>query len=194
VDRDTLALLSGALTMVCALPYLVGAARGSVRPQRMSWFVFALLSAVAAATQMSAGGGPGAWLSLGSAIGFGSVFLISIPRGEGGASAGDIVALLTGAAAVAIWLATDRPLLALATVIVAEVAAVGLSVRKAGIDPDSEAASSWAIDAVAGVVAIAAVTQISTDQLLYPVHHTVVNLWMVIAVVRGRRRRYRLAA
>ena len=53
------------------------------------------------------------------------------------------------------------PLIALTTVVAAEVAAVGLSVRKTNHDPDSEIASSWAIDAAAGLVAIAAVTHLT---------------------------------
>ncbi len=38
-------------------------------------------------------------------------------------------------------------------------------------------------------MAISAVARLSVDDLLYPVHHTLVNLWMVATVMRGRRRR-----
>lgn len=187
--RSSLALVSSVLTFACALPYLVAVGRGRARPHRVSWLVFATLSSVAAGSQFAAGGGAGAWLSLGSAAAFTAIFAASIPRGAGGASARDVVTLAVAAATVAVWLVTDRPVVALATVVAAEVAAVGLSVRKAAADPDSEVVSSWAIDALAGVVAISAVARLSVDDLLYPVHHTLVNLWMVATVMRGRRRR-----
>jgi hypothetical protein len=188
VVRSSLALASSALTFACAVPYLVSIRRGNARPHRVSWLVFAALSSVAAGSQFAAGGGPGAWLSLGSAAGFTAIFVTSIPHGAGGASTHDVATLAVTAASVAVWLAVDRPMVALTTVIAAEVAAVWLSVRKTTVDPDSEVASSWAIDALAGIVAISAVARLSVDELLYPVHHTVVNLWMVYAVLRGRRR------
>lgn len=179
VVRSSLALVSSVLTFACALPYLVAVGRGRTRPHRVSWLVFATLSSVAAGSQFAAGGGAGAWLSLGSAAAFTAIFAASIARGAGGASARDVVTLAVAAATVAVWLVTDRPVVALATVVAAEVAA----------DPDSEVVSSWAIDALAGVVAISAVARLSVDDLLYPVHHTLVNLWMVATVMRGRRRR-----
>lgn len=188
-SRASLTLAAGLLTFSCSIPYLVSIARNHARPQRMSWFVFAGLSAVGALVQFSDGADPGAWLSLGSAFGFGAVFVSSLWRGTGGASVVDLLTLAVAAISVVIALAMQRPLLALATVVAAEIAAVGLTVRKSSRDPHSEMMSSWAIDAAAGVAALAAVSHLTADQVLYPVHHTVVNLWVVVTLARCRYRR-----
>ena len=187
VLREHLAVVSAVLTATCVLPYLRDIRRGRTRPQRASWFVFATLSIVATVSQFASEAGPGVWLSAGSAAGFLAVFLASIRTGEGGFSRADRGALAVGAIAVASSLLTGNPLLALVGVILAEIAAITLTVRKTVRDPDSETVSTWLLDGAAGLVAIAAVDDFNDlTALLYPIHHTLANLAVVLAVVVGR--------
>ena len=76
LSRDSLAVLSGLLTAACVIPYLRDIYRGSTRPQRVSWFVFATLSIVAAVGQFADGALAGAWLASGSALGFTLVLIL----------------------------------------------------------------------------------------------------------------------
>lgn len=178
---------SATLTALSVVPYTVAIRRGTLRPQRTSWFVFAVLSAVAAASQFAAGAGSGAWLSLGSAIGFGTVFALTVRAGVGGRSPSDLFTLGLTATSVVVWLTTGRPLFGIVAVVIAEIAAVVLTVRKEHTLPGTERPESWAIDAVAGVLALAAVPAVTFAQVLYPLHHTIVNGWVVATVARSRR-------
>ena len=112
--RENLAVVCAALTAICVVPYLRDIRRGTTRPQRVSWLVFATLSIVAAVSQIAAGGGPGVWLAGGSAFGFTLVFVASIRHGEGGFAASDRVAPCRLAAAAdcenVLWSGTDAPL------------------------------------------------------------------------------------
>jgi hypothetical protein len=64
-------------------------------------------------------------------------------------------------------------------------AAVVLTVRKTSDDPTSETASTWLLDG-AGVAAIAAVHDFTDlNELLYPIHHILANLAVVVAIVAG---------
>lgn len=188
MDRADLALLSAALTAVCVVPYLRDVRRGTTRPHRASWLVFALLSLVAAASQTLDGAGPGAWLAAGSALGFTLVFIASVRHGVGGFATSDRVALGIAAVGTGISVATAEPLIAVASVVAAELAAVALTARKAFVDPASETLSTWLLDCLAGAVAIVAVERLSTADLLYPLHHTVANAAVVVAILAGRRR------
>lgn len=187
--RTAIGLVSALLTAICVVPYLYDIARGTTRPQRVSWFVFATLSMTAAVAQWLEGAVSGALLATGAAIGFGAVAAVSIRRGEGGASRRDLVALAVAAIGVTLSIAADRPLMAIVAVIVAEVAAISLTARKARIDPDSETMSTWVIDAVAGAIAIVAAPALSLTALAYPVHHSIVNIWVVMSIRRGAARR-----
>lgn len=180
------AFVSALLTATCVLPYLRDIYRGRTRPQRVSWFVFATLSIVAAVSQFLAGARAGAWLASGSAIGFTLVFVASIRHGVGGTSVRDLLSLAVALTGVVLSVVVERPIVAVAAVIMAEVAAISLTVRKAVRDPDSETASTWLIDALAGAVALLAVTDHSFMSTLYPVHHLLVNAWVLGAIVLGR--------
>ena len=80
------------------------------------------------------------------------------------------------------------PLVAVIAIVGAEVVAIALTAHKAFLDPASETATTWRLDLAAGVVAIAAVERASVTELLYPVHHTLVNAAVVLAIVIGTRR------
>jgi hypothetical protein len=186
VRREHLALVSAALTALCVVPYVRDIRRGTTRPQRTSWFVFATLSAVAAVAQLADGGGPGAYLATGAATGFTAVFVASLRTGVGGSSRRDRVVLCIAAVGVAASLLTAAPVVAVVGVISAELVAVGLTVRKGLDDPASETASTWCLDGLAGVVAVAAATGV--HEIAYPVHHTLSNAAVLLAIIVGRRR------
>jgi hypothetical protein len=185
VGRDDLAIISGVLTAICVIPYLRDVYRGSTRPQRVSWFVFATLSIVVAVSQFAEGAHAGAWLASGSALGFTLVFLASLQHGVGGTSLRDVVSLSVALAGTAVSILIERPIVAVFAVIAAELAAISLTARKALREPASETASTWLIDGLAGVFAVFAVTEWSVTELLYPVHHVIVNAWVLGAIALG---------
>lgn len=188
MPRETLAVVAAAMTAACVVPYLRDIRRGTTRPQRTSWLVFATLAAVAAISQAAAGSGAGTWLAGGSAVGFGAVFVASIRSGVGGFAAPDRAALAVAAAGIVVSFVMARPLVAVVGVVVAEIGAVALTVRKSLADPDSETRSTWTVDGLAGLLSIVAVDHVTATTLLYPVHHTVANGAVVVAIAMGHRR------
>ena len=187
LHRAHLAALSALLTAACVVPYLRDIARGTTRPQRVSWFIYAVLSIVAAVSQFLAGEHAGAYLASGSAIGFTAVFIASIRRGEGGASRLDQFSLALASLGVVLSIVVEQPMIAVIAVVIAEQSATFLTAAKASRDPASETAITWAMDGLAGITAIAAVASFTPSELLYPIHHTCVNLFVLGAITRGRR-------
>lgn len=189
LHRRNLAFASAALTAACVLPYLRDIYRGTTRPQRASWFVFAALSIVVTVSQFVAGNLAGAWLASGSAIGFTVVFIASIQHGEGGSSRRDRRSLAVASIGVVLSIVVDRPIVAVLAVVVAELSAISLTASKACRDPASETPATWLIDGLAGTAAIAAVATFSPAELLYPIHHTFVNGWVLAAIACGHKSR-----
>ena len=192
--RDALAIGSSAMTACCVLPYLRDVRRGTTRPHRVSWFVFATLSTVAAVAQFAEEGGAGAWLACGSAVGFSAVFVASIRRGVGGWTSAERAPLAVALAGIVASVTVGRPTIALLAVVAAELVAVLLTARKAVRDPGSETLSTWALDALAGGVALVAIERLSFEAALYPVHHLGANACVVVAILRGRSRQLVSAA
>ncbi len=185
--RSHLAPLAGALTMVCVVPYLLDTLRGTTKPQRTSWFVFTAMAAIASVSQFADGATAGAWLTAGAAIGFAAVFVVSLPRGEGGFHAADVSVLAVAATGLVLWGTTGDPLAALLAIVAAEVAAIALTAAKAYRAPTSETPASWLLDAAAGALTLLAVSHWTFRDVLYPVHHLVVNVSVLVAIYLGRR-------
>ena len=116
------------------------------------------------------------------------MFAASIRRGVGEFAAADRVALGVAVAGTAVSVVMARPLLAVLGVVVAELGAVGLTVRKSLADPGSETRSTWIIDGLAGLLSIVALDHMTATTLLYPVHHAAANGAVAIAIAIGRRR------
>ncbi len=182
---------AGFLTLICVVPYFRDVRRGVTIPQRMSWFIFAMLSTGATVAQAAAGADSGVLLAGGAAIGFSAVFAASIKRGVGGASRWDFVALGIGIAGLALWHFSNQPMVAVAAIMVAELAAVALTVAKLLKAPGTETLSTWAIDCVAGMMAIIAVGKVDATHLLYPAHHVVLNGAVVTAILTGHKLKQR---
>ena len=124
VIRTALCVVAGGLTIGSVVPYLRDIRRGTTRPQRTSWFVFATLAMVAAVSQFVDDPGPGAWLAAGAAGAFTLVFVVSIRHGVGGFDPRDVVALAVASIGGVVSMITARPLLAVIGVVVAEMGAV----------------------------------------------------------------------
>lgn len=185
-------MIAAALTIACVVPYLRDIRRGTTRPQRASWLVFATLAIIAAVSQAVEGARSGALLAGGAAVGFAAVSVASIRHGTGGFARPDRLALVVAACGALLSIAVSRPLVAVGAVVVAELGAVALTVRKALGDPRSETRSTWVMDVAAGILSVVAVHEVSGAELLYPVHHTVANGAVVAALIIARRRdRYR---
>lgn len=170
----------------CVIPYVRDILRRTTRPHRVSWFAFALLSSFAAAAQLAGGLAAGALLSLGAAVGFSVVFVLSLKFGVGGTTTGQQLQILGTVGAVVIWAATDNAVVAVLLVCSIEVVAIVPTVRKAYRDPRTETLSTWVIDGASG--AVAAVSALSFAAVIYPIHHLLVNGVVVAAVTAGRSR------
>jgi hypothetical protein len=186
--QTTFGTAAGLLAACCVIPYLRDVAAGTTVPQRSSWLIYSTLATVSAISQMSAGASAGALLSAGSAVGFTAVFVVSIRHGVGGKSVHDVLAIAVAGIGLLLWYFTGDPLLALISVVVAEVAATALTVAKARNDPMSETLATWVMDGTAGLLSLAGVSELTPANVLYPIHHVLMNAAVAVAIVSSRGR------
>jgi hypothetical protein len=144
------------------------------------------MAAIASVSQFAAGATAGAWLTAGAAVGFAAVFIVSLPNGEGGFRLADVSVLAVAAGGLVLWATTGDPLTALLAIVVAEVAAITLTVAKAYRAPETETSSAWLLDAASGALTLLAISHWTFGDALYPVHHTLVNLAVLGAIYLGR--------
>lgn len=179
-------LAGGLLGLASTVPYVRDMARGRTLPHRGSWLIWSVLELVAVASH----GADGArWLLLplaGQAAGTVVIFLGSLWRGVGGLSRGDLTMVALAGGGVAGWATLDRPLVATACVVLADLVGMVLMLPKAWRTPFSETASTFALASVGGAMAVLAADARVVELLLYPAYFCVVNAAMAATILTRR--------
>jgi hypothetical protein len=116
----------------------------------------------------------------------GVIFVLALPRGEGGVSRGELLLVAIAGAGVAGWLTVDEPLVATVCVVAADLIGVALMVPKTYRDPWSETFSTYALASISGALAVGAIGGLDASLLLYPVYYCLGNGALAL-LIRWRR-------
>ena len=169
----------GVLAGVCAvgntIPYIRDIVRGTTRPHRGTWLVWAVLAIVVYGSQRADGASWSLLMSGAQATLTGLIFILAIRRGEGGLSATDVLLTAMAAAGVVGWRLSDEPTVATAAVVVADLLAAAMMMPKTYRDPTSETLASFALASVGGALAAGAAASNEPALLLYPLYFCAVN-------------------
>lgn len=180
-------ILSGVLGIVAYLPYIIDTIAGRTQPQRASWLIWSVLSAIAFFSQVFEGATTSLWFAGVQVTGTVVIFLLSIAVGVGRfLSRSDYVLLLVAAFGVWLWYETDSAAYALAITISISLLGGVVTVVKAYRDPDSETSATWSLSWIATVFAILSVGQADPVLLAYPLYLFTLNGAIVTAILLGR--------
>jgi hypothetical protein len=181
-------VLAGVTSVANTVPYVRDVVRGTTRPHRGSWLIWAVTASVVYASQRADGASWSLIMAGAQAVLTAFVFLLAIRRGEGGMGARDASLIVLAAAGVAGWIVVDEPLVATACVIAADLIAAGLMVPKTYRDPSSETFATYALASVGGVLAAGAVGTGDPSLLLYPLYFCAINGAIALLIAQRRAR------
>ena len=168
--------LSAALVGIAnTVPYVRDTLGGVTRPHRGTWLIWSMLAVVVCFSQRADGATWSLLVAATQAVLISLVFVLAIPRGEGGLGAVDMLVIAIAGAGIAGWLVAEEPVVGTACVVVADLVAAALMVPKTFSDPDSETLSTFALASVSGALAAASVGAADLSLLLYPVYLCLVN-------------------
>ena len=181
-----LGVLAGVIGVADTIPYVRDILRGSTRPHRGTWLIWGTLAVVVVLSQRADGASWSLIMAATQAVLTVVIFLLSIRRGVGGVTRGELVMIGVASAGVAGWLIADEPLVATACVVAADLIGVALMVPKTVRDPGSETLVTFALASVAGAFAAGAVGALDVSLLLYPVYYCVANGAIALLIVSRR--------
>jgi len=183
-------LLSVIINLIGYVPYIRGIFKGTVKPQRITWGIWVVLTSITFINQVMNGGGYSAYFFGSTTILVTIVFLLSIKRGMGGRSKFDLLVLFASLALFALWAVTrDTRTTTIIAVMIDCIAALP-TLYKAYIHPETEVYLQWILAAVAGFFSMLAVGT-STDYILYiyPLYIVIMNGLIVLAKFAGSRKK-----
>jgi fucose 4-O-acetylase-like acetyltransferase len=181
------AILSIILTLSGYSFYFRDIFAGKTKPHAYSWLVWALLTAIAFAGQLSAGGGPGTWVTgLTSAISF-IIFGLAIQRGEKQIALSDKLNLAGAGVALLLWALTSNPLTSIILITIVDFLGFIPTIRKSYSKPGEETLIHYVFAGLKFILAIIALDHYSLTTWLYPASLVAGNLFFVPMLVIRRR-------
>lgn len=182
-------LLAGVVAIISFLPYIVDIFRGKTKPERASWFIWAVLGGIAFFSQFAKGATDSLWLPGVQTFGVALIFLLAMKFGTGGFAKRDKIALLCAALGLVLWYITSEAAIALFIVIAVDAAASVLTIIKSYEDPESETIISWVLFSVSGILAAFAVGSWNLVLLSYPFYIFLTNAVVVTTIYLGKNKK-----
>jgi hypothetical protein len=181
-------ITAGILSFLPCPFYIHGILKGETRPDRVTWWMLALVSGMITASSWASGVRDTIWFPAGYTLSFLIVALFSLKYGEGPVRLHtlDRVCLLLALGSAAIWWTLQAPLLALIMNICTECIALIPTMVKAYRRPWTEEKRAWVITTAASILNLFAVSEWTLAIALYPVYAFVTNAAITYLIVRKR--------
>jgi hypothetical protein len=182
-----LGVLAGVIGVADTIPYVRDTLRGSTRPHRGTWLIWGVLAIVVCLSQRADGASWSLILAASQAVLTSVIFVLAICRGQGGASATELVMIAVAGAGVIGWILADEPIVATACVVAADLIGTAMMMPKTYRDPESETLVTFALASLAGALAAGAVGVLDVSLLLYPIYYCVANAAVALVIHQRRR-------
>ena len=181
----------GAVSVGCGilafLVYWRSIYRGETKPHMFTHLVWAILASIGAAAQISDVAGPGAWVSISTAIGCIINAVWAYFSGEKNVTRGDWISLVISLSAIPLWLLTQNPLWSIYLISAIDFVAFYPTLRKSWHKPEQEDLSAWVLNAAKLACSIIAMEKISLVTTFYPASFLVLNIFFLGLLVIRRR-------
>jgi hypothetical protein len=178
--------LAGAVALAGFVPYSLSILHGQTRPNRATWWIWAVVGAVSFAGYVAAGGRDAIWVPLSYVLGPLVTAILALRLGEGGWGPLECVCLAGSLAALILWALSGSPALALVLNIAVDLLGALPTFWKAWAEPESEDALSWGIFCAGNVLNLLAIDTWTLAGAAYPVYLFVLTA-AITAVLIGRR-------
>lgn len=164
-----LAIAAGIISFCNLLYYLRSVLQGKTKPHMYTWFIWFLVTIIAAVIQFLSGGGAGVLLTSLVALFCLARALIAIPYGEKHITFSDKVSFGFCLVAIVVWLLTNTPLYSLILVTLIDVVAFYPTFRKSYLNPHEENLPSFFIVSITYSMGLFAMGEYNFLTLLYPI-------------------------
>ncbi len=186
--KAVLGVVATVIALLSYIPYLKDVARRSTKPHAFSWLVWALLTAVGFAGQLSEGAGAGAWVTGVTAGACFVIFIAALFRGEKNITGFDWGCLVLSLGSIPLWIITDSPFFSVILITIIDFLGFLPTFRKAYARPYEETLAPYLIGAVKFLFGVIALDTISIVTALYPLSLVVANGAFVVMVCHRRTR------
>jgi hypothetical protein len=187
--QSVLGVAAGLIELLSLPLYVRSILHGRTRPDRVTWWILALVSAMLAASYYGAGARETIWLALAFTLCTLAVAVLSLKYGEGPPTLGliDRVSLAGALASALLWSLLNSSVVALFLSIATEFVGLVPTIDKSHRRPWTESKAPWVIGTVAALLNVLAINEWTPTIALYPVYIFVTNLLITYFLVRNNK-------
>jgi len=186
--KTIIALVSIAMTIFGYSFYFKDIFAGKTKPHAFSWLVWATLTSIAFFGQLSAGAGPGAWVTATTAVISFVIFWLALTRGEKDITKSDKIFLGASFFAIIPWLLTKDPLISIILVTVIDFLGFLPTIRKSIKKPYEETLIHYVFAGLKFLLAIIALDNYTLVTWLYPASLVLANWFFIVLLLVQRRK------
>ena len=182
--RSLTGLASGVLALAATTPYIIATARGTIRPNSVTWAGWWLLSAIVFAAQMLSEPSWSAAVPGSSVLYCGIVVVLAVRAGGTRLGLLDLVCGVLGLAAIAAWQLTSQPDAALAIAITGDMVLCVPTIAKTLRDPRSELWSRYLAASATNLLGAVSASRLDFLSLGWPVYLVACNAAIGVLALR----------
>lgn len=183
-------VLSGVLTILGYIPYIIDTLKKRTQPERASWLIWSTIGSIAFFSQVYEGATNSLWFAGMQVSGTIIIFLLSIKLGAGEyLSRKNQIIFFVAFCGLVAWYFTETAVYALAISISIGLLGGIVTVQKAYQDPESETISTWVLALLASVCAVISVGKIDWVILAFPLYLLTLYTAIVAAMLLGRMKK-----
>lgn len=186
--KNILGVIAIILTFVGYAPYFRDLLRGKTKPHIFSWFIWAIVTSIIYALQVSAGAGIGSLVTLAVAIISLLIFILGFKNGNKNIKKIDVVFLVLALLAIPLWLVIKQPVLSIILLSTIDMLGFAPTIRKSWNNPYSETLSLYTITTFRHTLSIIALANYNIVTVLFPATWVIANaLFSIMLIVRRRK-------
>ncbi len=186
--KNIIGIVAIALTFIGYAPYFRDLLKGKTKPHIFSWFIWAIVTSIIFALQVSAGAGLGSVVTLAVAVISLSIFILGFKNGNKIIKKVDVVFLVLALLAMPLWLVIKQPVLSIILLSTIDMLGFAPTVRKSWNAPYSETLSLYTITTFRHGLSIVALANYNIVTLLFPSTWVIANaLFSIMLIIRRKK-------
>ena len=173
--KNITGIIAIALTFIAYAPYFRDLFKGKTKPHIFSWFIWAIVTSIIYALQVSAGAGLGSLVTLAVAIISLLIFILGFKNGNKIIKKIDVVFLVLALLAIPLWLVIDQPVLSIILLSTIDMLGFAPTVRKSWNEPYSETLYLYTITTFRHALSLVALEHYNIVTMLFPSTWVIAN-------------------
>lgn len=176
-------IVAGIVSLTAYPVYIRDILRKQTRPNKVTWWILALLNGMLSVSYYMAGARDTIWIPISYTTGFTVIAIISLKYGEGTWKKSDWICLAGALFSLLVWWILQSAEIALYLIIITDFIGLAPTMYKTLKRPWTESKQSWVIALVASSLNIIAIEQWTPAIYLYPIYVLVTNALIVAFIL-----------